>query len=383
MRYAPDPLVRILFVAGTTPSERTVSAGDLRSTLKTVDPTSIQRVEILLPLASLTRVEILDTPGFNAPDKRHGEAARAAFEEADAAIWLLDAAQAMKRTERDVLDEARKARLPVQILVNKGDRLSIDDRAKVMTAVDEGLAEAGFTSWSPPLLLSARRALAGKMGDAAALADSNWSAVETLLDTQIIGRSDELKERALRRRALQIVALLGQDAARRAEEERARVESRRARADMAARIAAKIDRESEDVAKRIEAALAPAAAAWQSDMTMLAAGRDPDAAAKDPALLRYRVDRAIARLARPLAQSLAGAADGAPVSPADLAATSRILVRTFADTTRDPSSLAPLARSAVATLLDLLATLAAAFAHDPSPASGIVRELAAFAAALA
>ena len=29
-----------------------------------------------------------------------------------------------------------------------------------------------------------------------------------------------------------------------------------------------------------------------------------------------------------------------------------------------------------------LATLAAAFAHDPSPASGIVRELAAFAAAL-
>jgi hypothetical protein len=252
-----------------------------------------------------------------------------------------------------------------------------------MSAIDAGLAEAGFTSWSPPVLLSARRALAGKLGDAAALADSNWSAVEELLDTQIIGRSDELKERALRRRALQIVALLGQDAARKAEEERVRVESRRARADMAARIAAKIDREADDVARRIEAALTSAAAAWQSDMTMLAAGRDPEAAAKDPTLLRYRVDRALARLARPLAQSLAGAADGAPVSPADLTATSRILVRTFADTARDATSLAPLARSAVATLLDLLASLAAAFAHDPSPASGIVRELAALAAALA
>ena len=40
----------------------------------------------MTPIASLTRVEILDTPGFNAPDQAHTEAARSAFEEADAAM---------------------------------------------------------------------------------------------------------------------------------------------------------------------------------------------------------------------------------------------------------------------------------------------------------
>ena len=88
---------------------------DLRAALKSVPKASeIRRVEILLPIASLTRVEILDTPGFNAPDAHHAELARQAFEEADAALWLLDAGQPMKQTERGVLDEARAARLPVQ-----------------------------------------------------------------------------------------------------------------------------------------------------------------------------------------------------------------------------------------------------------------------------
>ena len=82
------------------------------------------RVEILLPIASLTRVEVIDTPGFNAPQASHTEAARAAFEEADAVVWLADAAQAMKRTERDVLEQVRAARLPIQVLVNKADRLA-------------------------------------------------------------------------------------------------------------------------------------------------------------------------------------------------------------------------------------------------------------------
>ncbi len=208
LRWAPDRFARISFALGHEPPERIVALDDLRATLKTLDAATIRRVELLMPLPFLVRVEILDTPGFNAPDEQHTRVARGAFEEADVAIWLLDATQAMKQSERAVLEEARRARLPVQMLVNKADRLAPDGLATVMASVDEALAETGIPSWAPPLALSAKRALAGKLGDAAALEASGWAAVQTLLDERIVARSDELKERSLRRRAARIVLRL-------------------------------------------------------------------------------------------------------------------------------------------------------------------------------
>jgi GTP-binding protein EngB required for normal cell division len=222
LRWAPDRYARVSFAVGHEPPERIVALDDLRATLKTLDdarfrpgsgiagdlPSSIRRVELLMPLPFLVRVEILDTPGFNAPDAQHTLVARSAFEEADVAIWLLDATQAMKQSERAVLDEAKRAKLPVQMLVNKADRLAPADLAKVMASVDEALAETGIPSWAPPLALSAKKALAGKLGDAVALEESGWAAVQTLLDERIVARSDELKEWSLRRRAACVVASL-------------------------------------------------------------------------------------------------------------------------------------------------------------------------------
>ena len=89
-----------------------LQVGDLRAALKSA--TGVSRVEILLPIASLTRVEILDTPGFNAPDPDHTRVARSAFEEADVAVWLLDATQAMKRGVQVHLHTAVTAIEPVQ-----------------------------------------------------------------------------------------------------------------------------------------------------------------------------------------------------------------------------------------------------------------------------
>ena len=383
LRYAPDPIARILFhaTAGDGPPERIVPVGDLRTVLKAIDATDVRRVEILLPIVSLTRVEILDTPGFNAPDARHTEAARRAFEEADAAIWLLDAAQPMKKSERDVLEEARATRLPVQVLVNKVDRLAEADRARVLAAVNEGLAESGLASWTPPLAFSARLALAGKLGDAEALVASGWSDIEAMLERELIARSEELKERALRRRALAIVGAMGHAAAREADEERARDEARRARSEAVAHAAARIDRDAETIAARVAEGLTPVAAAWHADLALVIAGRDPESLAADASLARYRVDRALAHLARPLAHALAGAADGTGVTPADLAPTARASVRAFAAAARDTASLLPLARSATASLVEHL-TSTAAVPPPPQRASGLVGELSAFAEAL-
>jgi small GTP-binding protein len=383
LRWAPDRYARISFAVGHEPPERIVALDDLRATLKTLDAATIRRVELLMPLPFLVRVEILDTPGFNAPDEHHTRVARGAFEEADVAVWLLDASQAMKQSERAVLDEAKRAKLPVQMLVNKADRLGPADLAKVMTTVDEALAETGIPSWAPPLALSAKKALAGKLGDAAALEASGWAAVQALLDERIVARSDELKERSLRRRAARVVARLASQAEAQAAQQRREDEARAAKAHAVGQAAGRLERDAEAIGEDLAKSLAPAAEAWARDLELVFIGRDRAAATTDPVLVRYRVDRALAALAAPLARALASLVPEAGLAPAQLTPATRALVRAVASTAEpEPAAvLPPLARAAVATLVDQLFALSVASA-EPSRAAGLVRELHALGAAL-
>lgn len=389
LRYAPDPFARIQFHpdAETDVKERIVPSSELRAALKGVDPEWVKRVEILQPIASLTRVEILDTPGFNAPDTRHTEAARSAFEEADAAIWLLDAAQPLKQTERRILDEARATSLPVQILVNKADRLKPDELAKVMANVGASLDETGLRSWATPLPLSARLALQGKLGDADALARSGWEEVQKLLDEQIVGRSDDLKERGLRRRAARVVTRMLERAREHAAEERAAMDAIRARAQELSLRAANLEREADEAAQVVAGALGPAAADWKRDLEVIVTGRDRQQAESDPVLLRYRVDRACSRLAAPLARVLASIARGPSTADIhgaraeDLMPVVHAAVRTFAASNGKADALLPLTRSAVASLVEHLLELAAA-TPERGRAEGRVAELEAVLRAL-
>ncbi len=389
LRYAPDPFARIQFHpdAPGDVKERIVPSSELRAALKGDAAEWVIRVEILQPIASLTRVEILDTPGFNAPDTRHTEAARSAFEEADAAIWLLDAGQPLKQSERRILEEAKAARLPVQILVNKADRLKPEDLATVMTNVNESLSETGIRSWAEPLALSARLALQGKLGDEQALVRSGWSEVQRLLDEQIVGRSDDLKERGLRRRAGRVVAMM-LDRARDLETgERVSLDAARARAQELALRAANLDRESDEAAQVIAGALAQAAAEWRRDTEVVVTGRDRQQVEGDPLLLRYRIDRARSRLAQPLARVLASLARGQATSDVagataeDLMPMVHTAVRTFAATNGRADALLPLTRSAVASLVEHLLALAAE-SPPRGHAEGLVTELEAIARAL-
>jgi GTP-binding protein EngB required for normal cell division len=383
LRWAPDRFARVSFQPGHEPPERIVPLGELRATLATLDAAEIRRVELLMPLPFLVRVEILDTPGFNAPDPRHTQVARGAFEEADAAIWLLDATQAMKQSEREVLEEAKRARLPVQMLVNKADRLAADGLARVMASVDEALAETGIPSWAPPLALSAKKALAGKLGDAKALEESGWAAAQALLDERIVARSDELKERALRRRAARIVARLTTLASAEAARQKAEDEARTARGKAIGQATAKLERDADAVAEHLATSLAPHAKAWASDLELVHVGRDRADARADPMLARYRVDRALAALAPPLARALASLAPEAALSPSQIAPFARALVRAAAAAAPgDPEELLPpLARAAVTTLVDQLFALSVA-APGPTRAPGLLRELNALATAL-
>lgn len=389
LRYAPDPFARIQFHpdAPSEVKERIVPSSELRAALKSADAEWVRRVEILQPIASLTRVEILDTPGFNAPDTRHTEAARSAFEEADAAIWLLDAAQPFKQTERRVLDEAKTSNLPMQILVNKADRLTSEDLSRVMSTVRESLAATGIRSWAEPLALSARLALQGKLGDESALAKSGWDGIQKLLDEEIVGRSNELKERGLRRRAARVVSLMLERAREQAAEENTTIEAARARAQELALRAANLEREADEAAQVVAGALTGAAADWKGDLDIVVTGRDRQQAATDPTLLRYRVERAQSRLALPLGRVLASIArgqgatdiDGARVE--DLMPIVRASIRTFAASGGRSDALLPLTRSAIASLVEQLLDLAAA-PPERGRAEGRVAELEAVLRAL-
>jgi len=384
LRWAPDAIARIFFVPGHDPPERIVPLGDLRATLRSLGGEPMRRVEILLPLPFLMRVEILDTPGFNAPDPHHTRVALSAFEEADAAIWLLDATQAMKQSERTVLEEAKRAKVPVQMLVNKADRLSAGDLERVMKSVEAALVEAQISSWARPLPLSAKHALAGKLGDAKALEDSGWGAIDAMLEDQIASRHEALKERALRRRAARIVARLAAQAAAEAARKGAADDALAARAHAIGQAAASIERDADSVAADLARSLGPSAQAWGQDLALVFVGRDRQSAARDPSLIRYRVERAVAALAQPLARALSSLAPQAGLGPAQLAPAARTLVRAAAEASEDADPealLLPLARASVATLVDHLFALSV----RPTPATraaGLVRELAAFAAAL-
>jgi GTP-binding protein EngB required for normal cell division len=397
LRWAPDPFAKILFVEGHEPPERIVPLGHLREALANLDASLVRRVELRMPLATLVSVEILDTPGFNAPDAGHARVARSAFEEADIALWLMDATQAMKESERAVLKDAR---LPVQILVNKADRLSPADLARVMENVVGALAATDVGAWGPPLALSAKKALAAKLakdgtpGEQQLLVESGWPAVQALLEDRIVGRSAELKERALRRRTSRITAELIEAWTRRDAEDRADAERRATSAHAAAQAAARMERDAEVLTERLTASLVGQALEWQADLDLVFVGRDRHAAAHDPVLVRYRIDRAVAAIAPTLSRSMAAMVSEVGIPPVEMAPSARAIVRAAAGCTpveavgtgaQPPTEadamLTSIARAAVATLADQL--FAASLAPlPPTRAAGVLRELMAFAVAI-
>lgn len=300
--WAPDPFARVVV---NDAADRVVPHADLKATLAALrdEGAKVSRVYIYAPIERLKRVEILDTPGFNAPDPDHVTAARQAFDEAHLAIWLLDATHAMKESERKVLAEIHGLGVPVQILVNKADRLKAEERGTVLAHVHESLAAVGLSSYADPIAFSARLSLRGRMGDAAALAASGWPEVEALIADHIVDRRDALRERALRRRALRIAGEIAAEAAARAAHDREDADAARARRAALLAAAARLRQDRAAVAAAVDAAIAPARADLATDLRPLGALPEERQRA-DAGLREYLRERFVARLADPVIAEL-------------------------------------------------------------------------------
>ncbi|WP_437987035.1 dynamin family protein [Sorangium sp. So ce117] len=304
--WAPDPFARVVVRGG---QDRVVPHAALKDTLRALAAAGdkVARVFIYAPIERLKRVEILDTPGFNAPDPDHIAEARRAFDEAHVAIWLLDAPQAMKESERRVLSEISALGVPVQILANKADRLKPDALETVLAHVRDSLAASAITSLTPPIAFSARLSLKGRLGDEAALAASGWAEVEALFAEQIVDASDALRERALRRKAGRIAAELAQAASARAAEDREAGRRARAEADRLRASAAYLRRERRALAAAIDKALEPARRELASDLRPIAALPE-ERKRTDASVRAYVQERLVARLSWPLSAEIARAA---------------------------------------------------------------------------
>jgi hypothetical protein len=303
--WAPDPFARVVVRQA---ADRVVPHAELKATLRLLIDAGaeVERVFIYAPIERLKRAEILDTPGFNAPDPAHVAAARRAFDEAHVAIWLFDATAPMKESERKVLAEIRDLDVPVQILVNKADRLPSDDVADVLEHVRQGLAASGLISHGPPVAFSARLSLQGRLGDDAALARSSWLDVEGVFSTCIVDHSEALRERALRRKARHIADDLAGVALARAVEDEAEMREARARSESMRAGAAKLRRDRASIAQRVEHELREPRIALAADLRPIA--ELPDERRRDLAVAAYARDRIVTRLAEPLAREIARAA---------------------------------------------------------------------------
>jgi ribosome biogenesis GTPase A len=307
--WAPDPFARVV-VRGAR--DRVVMHSELKRALAELEASgaSVDRVYIYAPIERLKRIEVLDTPGFNAPDASHGEQARRGVDEAHVALWLFDAGSPLKHSEREVLDPIARAGVPIQVLLNKKDRLKPGDLERVMEYLTSALGEIGLSSalLGEPVAMSARLALQGRLGDADALAASGWAEVERLLTEELVGNRDELRERALRRKArriaVELVAALEEAAQRHQREAELMRDRQRRLRDQAAALAGKAGgRQRETLREQLAQALDRARVLLDDDMQPIAAL--PPERHADPAIASYRIDRTVARFAPAACQAIA------------------------------------------------------------------------------
>ncbi|MGE0396039.1 MAG: dynamin family protein [Kofleriaceae bacterium] len=191
--------------------------------LKPAAAKAIDRVEILVPLPQLEKINIVDTPGLNSIQPEHEATARAFIGRADAIVWVFTAAQGGKASEKKALRSIRDEGKRVLGVLNKADQLSPEE-TKEVTAFIGGELEDLVEAIVP---FSARNALAWKQADRpAGESDGNWGSLLGNLEERFFQQARQLKRDACARLLRGVVA-----------EAQATIETSRQRANEAANAA--------------------------------------------------------------------------------------------------------------------------------------------------
>ncbi|MFO0561529.1 MAG: dynamin family protein [Polyangiales bacterium] len=125
-------------------------------------PDDVLRVELEYPAKVLeNKVTLVDTPGVNDLNLQRAEITYGYVPRADAVVFLLDAGQILKESERRFLRDKLlgAGRDRIVFAINKADTLDDSEREQVLTYAKKQLAQ--IVPGAPTLLISAERQLNG------------------------------------------------------------------------------------------------------------------------------------------------------------------------------------------------------------------------------
>ncbi|MBA2664829.1 MAG: dynamin family protein [Bradymonadaceae bacterium] len=190
MQYGPRKATRVAYHDG-----RSVEVGFEEATrLMKAEADQIERLDYLYPHPELRSVHFWDTPGFNALDERHEEAALWALEHGEAILWVLDANQVLSHTEFERIEALPAGNERLIVLINKIDRLgSGNKRAEQLEQLVEYVEDNAGDHLIGCFAISALEALnARKRGEQPDEA-SGFEAFWKFLDARFIQRSGRIK----------------------------------------------------------------------------------------------------------------------------------------------------------------------------------------------
>jgi tetratricopeptide (TPR) repeat protein/GTP-binding protein EngB required for normal cell division len=186
LRYGAEPGARIVAHDGGTRPLATGDVAPFLTGLRADEARSIRIVEIFLPVETLRRVEIVDTPGLNSILPEHERVTRDFLQEADAIVWVFAIGQAAKATEKATLEIAHGAGKRVLGVLNKVDRADSSEIDAVVEHVARTLGELVETI----VPFSATRAAAAR---AAGKTDPALAALTAALDQRFFTQARALK----------------------------------------------------------------------------------------------------------------------------------------------------------------------------------------------
>ncbi|MFO0646846.1 MAG: dynamin family protein [Polyangiales bacterium] len=179
-----------------------------------VNPDEVLRVELEYPAEILRdKVTLVDTPGVNDLNLQRAEITYGYVPRADAVVFLLDAGQILKESERKFLRDRLlgAGRDRIVFAINKADLLSETEKTEVMEYARRQLEH--LVPGAPVMFLSATRALRGDregsglealLGKLSSLLGSDrlrmlvdYAADEGLRVSDILGRALAVRRRAL------------------------------------------------------------------------------------------------------------------------------------------------------------------------------------------
>jgi tetratricopeptide (TPR) repeat protein/GTP-binding protein EngB required for normal cell division len=186
LRYGAEPAARVVAHDGGTRPLPAADVARFLTGLRADEARAIRMVEIFLPVETLRRVEIVDTPGLNSILPEHERVTRDFLQEADAIVWVFAIGQAAKATEKATLELAHGAGKRVLGVLNKIDRADDSEIDAVVAHVARTLGDLVETI----VPFSATRAAAAR---AAGKPDPALAALTAALDERFFTQARALK----------------------------------------------------------------------------------------------------------------------------------------------------------------------------------------------